>query len=399
MFSELMLMNRMLQLLFALGLLLSLSTCRSSSTLFARGKVNKPENSVSPIDLPIVVKQNLFYVEVEIEGEVYNFLFDSGAPMVISHELAEKYNTKVLRRATIRDSQGKQQRQDYVRMPDFKLGDRTFSDLVAISADLKASPLLNCLKLDGILGANAMQFQYWDFSPEDSILRMSDSKEHWPKGKKYVLPFSIKSSRTPLVALNINGSQIKGITFDTGSNGTLSLPKSLSSSFKPEAAKFKSYGFLSGGLFGSALDTAYEFEMKFEFPDTIIPVLVEQEQTKQGKLLGMSFLRQFHVFMDYQEGEILLMPRKFEPEQGTYPLTPYYQDEQVIIGSLNSLLPPEHQSLAIGDTIIAVEDFQLPEQVSVDDFCRVVQSFQDEEESLVIQVKGKGRIRVARTAK
>ncbi|WP_421752108.1 retropepsin-like aspartic protease [Croceimicrobium sp.] len=392
-------MNRLLQIFFAIGLLLSLSTCRSSAALFARGKVGKPEHSVSPINLPIEVKQNLLYVQVEIEGELYNFLFDSGAPMVISQELAEKYQAKVLRKATIRDSQGEQQRQDYVRMPDFKLGDRTFSDFVAIAADLKASPLLSCLKLDGIIGANAMQFQYWDFSLEDNLLRMSDTKEHWPQGKKYVLPFSIKSSRTPMVTLTINGSQIKGITFDTGSNGTLTLPQSLTSSFKPEAAKFKSYGFLSGGLFGSALDTAYEFEMKFEFPDTIIPILVDQEQSKQAKLLGMNFLRQFHVFMDYQEGEILLMPRKFEPEQGTYPLTPYYRDEQVIIGSLNSLLPPEHQSLAIGDTIIAVEDFQLPEQVSVDDFCRVVQSFQDEEEALNIQVKGKGRIRVARTAK
>lgn len=375
-------------LILFLGLALILGACRSSASLFSMGKVQYSPNSKEVCELPIRIDRNLFFVDVEIEGETYNFLFDSGAPMVISQDLADKYQCKVLKNSKIRDSQNQVRKQNYVLLPDLKIGDRMFTGLAGLASDLKASAILNCLDLDGIIGANAMAMQYWDFSVADSIMRVSKSKSHWPKTKKYVFHFGMKSTRTPLIQLKVNNTDVAGITFDTGSSGVLSFNKSMSSSFKAEDAHFSSYGYLSGGLFGSALDTAHEFMMTFNFPDTNLRVPIEQEMNKKGKLLGMGFLRDYHVFLDYPEKEILLMPKTAGPRRPSFAFAPIYENDQVIIGMLNTLLPDSLNQLQLGDTIIAVNGMPLPNNPSVEDYCFTVDEMRGNKVQVKIKNKG-----------
>lgn len=377
-------------------LFLSLSTCKSSESLFGLGMVQLDADAPEVEKLTIKIEKDLIYVFPTINGKTYRFLFDSGAPMVISEELVAEYNCKLIRDASIRDSQGGTQKLEYVLMPDFKLGSRTFSGLTTVAADLSASPVLHCLGIDGIIGANAMQLQYWDFSVADSVLQMSSNKQHWPSGKKYRLPFKQKSSRTPVVSLKINDTDVKDITFDTGSTGILSLPKSMTSSFKPEDATYVARGYLSGGLFGSKIDTAHEYSMRFNFPDTMYHFPVEQEANKPGKLLGMGFLRHFHVYMDYTNQEMLLEPQEIGPEQGTYPIAPYFQSGRIIIGLINNLLPAEYAHLEFGDTLTAINGKPIPEPAELDDFCTVINSMRAD--SVSIMIRNKGEIHIRRKA-
>ncbi len=383
-------------LILFLGLALILGACRSSASLFSMGKVQYSPNSKEVCELPIRIDRNLFFVDVEIEGETYNFLFDSGAPMVISQELAEKYQCKVLRTSNIRDSQNQVRKQDYVLLPDLQIGDRVFSGLAGLSSDLKASAILNCLNLDGIIGANAMAMQYWDFSVADSIMRISKTKAHWPEGKKYVFHFAMKSTRTPLIKLKVNNTDVSGITFDTGSSGILSFNKKMSSSFKAEEAHFSAYGYLSGGLFGSALDTAHEFMMTFNFPDTNLRIPIEQEMNKKGKLLGMGFLRDYHVFFDYPQKEILLLPKSAGARRPSFPFAPIYEKEQIIIGMVNTLMPDSLSHLQVGDTISAVNGRALSNSPAVADYCSIIQDMRGSE--VEITIKGKGTYTFRRKA-
>lgn len=378
------------------SMLLLIGACRSSSSLFGRGEVQYSESSKEVCELPIHIERNLIFVEVIIEGEPYNFLFDSGAPMVISQDLAEKYKCRIMKKGDIRDSQSKVRRQDYVLLPDLKIGDRSFTGLVGLASDLKSSAILNCLGLDGIIGANAMALQYWDFSVADSVLRMSKSKAHWPSGKKYILPFSMKSSRTPVVQLKVNDTDVPGITFDTGSGGVLSFNKSMTSSYKAEDARYSAYGYLSGGLFGSTIDTAHEFMMTFNFPDTNIRVPIEQEQRKKGKLLGMRFLRDYHVFFDYPSSQILLMPKQAPELRGSYPLAPYFENDRIIIGMKNSLMPEHLQHLELGDTIVSVNGKLLPERPEVGDYCAILEQMKGSE--ILLGIRNKGEYTFKRTA-
>jgi hypothetical protein len=395
-FFEIHLMQLIIRISGFLLLAVLLSTCSSSHNLFSNGTVRLLQQNASLSEVPIHVDKGLIFIEVYIGGAPYNFLFDSGAPMVISSALAKELELQSISNANIRDSQGSRKRLNYVRMPDFVLGDRSFSGLSAIAADLSASPILHCMKLDGIIGANAMQFQYWDFNMRDSILRVSSDKEHWSNRKKYVLPFKMKSSRTPLVQLNINDTEVKEVTFDTGSSGIFSLPKRMTTAFLPKNASFYSRGFLSAGLFGSAQDTAYEYEMRFVFPDTTYRFPVEQEHSKDGKLLGMGFLRHFHVYLDFQNQEILLEPLQVGPEPKAFSLAPFLRNDAIIVGLVNSLMPPEYQDIEVGDTISALNGCPVPLPASKEDFCQVLEAMKADCADLLI--KDKGLVHICRKA-
>ena len=80
-----------------IGLVAVLSSCKSSSVLFSKGETTK-----EPFDKTISFTKNkgLMVVPVQIDGETYSFLFDTGAPMVISEELQAKLQCKKLSKNT-----------------------------------------------------------------------------------------------------------------------------------------------------------------------------------------------------------------------------------------------------------------------------------------------------------
>ena len=375
---------------------LLLASCKNSEVLFGQGKIKS--SSQSSIRLPIEIDRNLIFLPVEINGETYRFLFDSGAPMVVSKELREALEMKIVKRSQVRDSQGRAAYQNYVRMPSFKLGGEEFRDFVAVEADLKHSPLLNCLQFDGIVGANLMQFKYWEMNIRDSLLIMSADKTNWDFGGRSTLtiPFTLKTTRTPVIKLPISGYQVRSITFDTGSSGLLSLPKKSSQVLIDSLSPvFSRQGFLSGGLYGSVADTSDEYMVEFQFPDTTFSYPVEYDYSKNSRLLGMSFMRQFRVFIDYPARQIKLIPISDYEQGEIWPLSPYYKDF-IIVGQTNSLLDSAGLAgLALGDTIISCNDVDYSSP-SKDDFCRIIEQFSAPGDSLKIEVKGKGLFTIFR---
>lgn len=375
--------------------LLFFYSCKNSEVLFAQGKLLNPIQE--PVALKVTIERQVIFVPVTIEGETYRFLFDSGAPNVVSKELREKLNMKVLKRNPIRDSQGKTRHQNYVRVPSLELGGQVFEDFVAVESDLRFSPILNCLNFDGIIGANLMRKRFWEMNIADSTLIMSATKDNWDLKTKpiYRMPFTTKSTGTPVVQLGIKGKKVKGITFDTGSSGILSLPRSTYDGLSPDSLVQKSYGFLSGGLFGSALDTAEEHVLPFDFPDSTYYFPVEFESAKSAGLLGMRFMRHFKIFMDWPNQEMLLQPLSLHQPNPTWPLSPFYEGA-LIVGNTNSLMDRQlGLDITIGDTIISCNgvDYSQPNR---EDLCQIYQQFIKAEESLTLGIKGKGEYTIYR---
>lgn len=375
--------------------ILVLVSCKNSEVLFGQGAVSKKNEQ--PVSLPVEIYRNLIFVPVEIDGKTYRFLFDSGAPMVVSKELRESLAMKIEKRSPVRDSQGKVAYQNYVRMPRFSIGGEEFRNFVAIEADLRFSPLLNCLNFDGIIGANLMQFKYWEMNVRDSLLLMSNTKDHWSlEGERsYRIPFQTKTTRTPVIQLPINGFRVKNITFDTGSTGVLSLAKDEAGPLlKGQQAYFRRQGFLSGGLYGSKADTAEEYQVNFDFPDTNFTFPLEVAYGKDSRLLGMSFLSQFRVFIDYPAQEILLQPIASYTANPLWPVSPYFNGK-IIVGQTNTLLERSRIDIALGDTIIACNGVDYNDATK-DDYCQIIEQFSTGADSLNLTIKGKGDFMIFR---
>ncbi|MCT4622962.1 MAG: retroviral-like aspartic protease family protein, partial [Schleiferiaceae bacterium] len=200
-----------------------ITSCTSISKLYNSGSVPQEEFSGR---IAFETMFDLIILPVEIEGKQYRFLFDTGAPMVISKELREQLELKAAAKSGVTDSQGKTERLDYVWLKEVKLAGIEFKKTGAIVADLRKAPEIACMDIDGILGANLMKLAHWKIDSKNNAMYFASRKDQLeiPDSEPLVLPFKMKRTYTPVVDLVVDDSvEVNNATFDTGFAGYLSL--------------------------------------------------------------------------------------------------------------------------------------------------------------------------------
>jgi len=182
-----------------LSSLFLLGSCSYNHSLFqAGGMIGDSQQAEVKFDQILSTTQisDLIFVRVAIGGEDYRFLFDTGAPMVISKELQSKFQFEIISKNRVNDSQGNSKTQNYVTLDSIRLGSQVFTGLTAIEADLRYSPILACLDIDGIVGANLMRHAFWEMDGATGYLRMTNNRNHWDLNQPGLISRSFKIKRT-----------------------------------------------------------------------------------------------------------------------------------------------------------------------------------------------------------
>lgn len=340
----------------------------------------------------------LIFVKVVIGGEEYRFLFDTGAPMVISKELQSKFQFEVLTKNRVNDSQGHSQTQNYVRLDTLCLGGQVFTGLTAIEADLRYSPILACLEIDGILGANLMRHAFWEMDAATGFLRMTSDRQHWDLNHPGLISrsFKIKRTYTPIMDIRVGNTIYSNITFDTGSGDLLSLGKEGNTNYNKDSVVYKAYGILSAGLFGSIIDTTERQFLDLYLDSIPYQCPIEFESAKDARLLGMSFFKHFRIYMDWSEGLMHFLPRdtlNFAVGK-SYPTSSFIKGEAIIIGQINDLSIWQNLKISLGDTITAINDRSVF-PASRETYCEVLQLFKANDQ-LLLTIRNKGDVLVRR---
>lgn len=138
--------------LLLLSFLMLLTNCNTTSKIFDSGQAEL-KNNIETIELDYI--SDMPFVKVNIEGKTYNFLFDTGAPTVISSQIFQDLGLKKKAQGKVTDSQKNSKQQIFTLIPEMHVGAITFHDIGAIVLDFE-SPEFKCLQMDGILGANQM---------------------------------------------------------------------------------------------------------------------------------------------------------------------------------------------------------------------------------------------------
>ena len=63
-------------------------------------------------------------IPVEIQGSTYSFLFDTGAPNLITEELSNKISAKQLNLITVRDASDSSRKMKVISIPSIRIGMR-----------------------------------------------------------------------------------------------------------------------------------------------------------------------------------------------------------------------------------------------------------------------------------
>lgn len=336
---------------------LFLSACGlKTARLLKKGEVEQQEFYKT---LSFQTVGSLMVFEVEVNGVPARFLFDSGAPNVISPALYEKLKLKAVSSTTVKDSGGNKEKQEFVLLDSMSMGGVKFYNTLAAVVSLNSNDALACLNIDGIFGANAMRLAFWEMNSQKKEMTITnDISKLGDLSGMQVMNFTPKNSGSPKVEVSLNGLPVGYVTFDTGSNGHLDVPKSFAK-LVPKTSQEKStlteVGATSFGVFGlgqgdttfyRVIDTV-RLGGSFELKTKIV------EFRGNANLLGMKVLENYRVIFDWQSNKIYLeeqVPYLFQTMK-SYGFGYVLQNNELTVGSVY-LGSAADGKLQIGDRIL-----------------------------------------------
>ena len=177
--------------------------------------------------IDVDIQNRLIFVPVQINGKTYRFLLDTGAPFSISKEIQTALRYKKISKGHIVDSDFNRQAVEVVQVDSLHIGTLPFLNQTAFIGDFKASPTLNCLHIDGILGSNLIRHCNWVIDMENQKITLTSRLEDWVKEEAKAIPFSADNQFDIMLDMDAGASVITNIKLDYGSNGGISLPENI----------------------------------------------------------------------------------------------------------------------------------------------------------------------------
>lgn len=150
--------------------------------------------------IPFKYEHGFIMITVNIENDNYNFVFDTGAPTLISYELFEKLNyRKYNLPGSIRDSQGNIGHASYTDIPELNIGELTYKNISSLIIDLRKNQVYDCRNIDGLFGANHMSKAIWaiDYEKQEIIVTNDLKNLNLPEPYYAIDFFTEQNFKTP----------------------------------------------------------------------------------------------------------------------------------------------------------------------------------------------------------
>lgn len=311
--------------------------------------------------IPFTFEFGIPIVSVEIDGKHYNFLFDTGAPTVISPELQAILKLKSETIGKTSDSQGNSNQQAFVKVPSIKIGGLNFEDIGATVIDMKKIFEFKCMKFDGIIGANQMEKAVWQIDYVNKTITASNDISNFdiPKHAEILNFIPRKGQRTPRVNIKI-GNKASSVTFDTGATTDFSLPYEI---YKTEISSFKgtvATGSSSSGIYGASKSsiTTYKKVPSLDIDNIKIEDQIVTFNEGTTAIIGNSFFKRYRVILNWNENKIYMI-KEVEHQNATletYGIGLRYINNKPTVAKIFKDTDAEKIGLLINDQIIAVDE-------------------------------------------
>ncbi|MGM0530103.1 MAG: aspartyl protease family protein [Bacteroidota bacterium] len=240
---------------------------------------------------------------ITINGKVRRFIFDTGAPTIISEALQEELNYDTLRKSPVSDVNQNKDSVTFVKADHIILGDLEFSGIPAMVNDLEVLPW-TCFNVDGFIGSNLLRNSVVQINREANELVITNKINDLQNvGTKSSMELDRQSS--PYLGLSLAGEKDRYVLFDSGSDDFVNINLDYFETLQKHESDFNvertGYGRGVMGMFGTGKkEKVYRLELdSLSFDQTIIsdPIV---EVTNTGNRLGAKILRYGIVTLDYK---------------------------------------------------------------------------------------------------
>lgn len=338
-----------------------------------KGKIIQT-NYFEEIDFEIV--HDKIIVPVTINNKTYRFMLDTGAPNLISEEVANKVDLKKIETISVKDANNNVENLKIGNLNTLQLGNLTSENNTVLIQDINGHPLLKCYKIDGLLGSNFFK---------NSILKISVKQQKiWVTDKIKNLNLKLSSSKlkligdqmSPYIKINfLNDENYKGteeLMIDTGMGGFYEISNRAFNILKNDNF-FKILATANGtgsvGLFGAGKsETQYLLQTNyFKINDTQFSNVITNTSEDGNSRIGFEVLRYGDMTLDFKNKKFYFEANSKITLKESAPIyVPTMLDNKFVVGFVWD--ESYHNQMEYGDEIISIGPYKIDES----DFCETL---------------------------
>lgn len=324
-------------------------------------------------------------IPVVIEGKIYRFLFDTGAPNTLNSNVFQSSNNAG--QINVSDANNKKEKLALTSVEIFKINNLEFEDYVFMQYDFSQNFVFNCLNLGGIIGSNSFVNSVVKIDYLNKRIYITDKIQNLSPTTKANMMKLRGKQKSPYFEITLVGKNrvYEELLFDTGYNGFYSQSNRAFSIFQHEhvldSIKTKSAQ-LSISLFGSDIESDKSI---FTIPkinlssSTFLNVVAYSSNDNNSKI-GTELLKYGNIILDFKRSKYYFEPHSdsinlYKP----YPLfAPSYNNGKLIVGMIvNDAL---EKQITVGDEIISIDGNKI-EMIN----CEVILNFAYPKEKFTVK--------------
>ena len=293
------------------------------------------------------IKGNLI-VQVSINEKNYNFIFDTGAPLVISDKLYKELHLRSSRHINANDAAGERKQMRSILLPEIHLQGITFRNIpgLVLNEDSKWSKCYGIDGIDGIIGSNMLRNSVVQFDEQNKQIIITDNiKKLALQTNAYQKMRLQPSASNPYIEITLqkgaDKTTINNVLFDSGDGSdifTLSLHElKLVDRIVDTIAE-------SEGSF--AFSGAHEIYKKQKYLLLNIPELIMHNITfndvtvtttyAHSSRIGVKLIQYGKTTLDYKKRRFYFEPfdniNTNQPTENQWAIYPTFQNDKWVVG-------------------------------------------------------------------
>ncbi|KJY78817.1 aspartyl protease family protein [Vibrio nigripulchritudo] len=175
--------------------------------------------------IPILTIGNKILLYASINGKRYSFIMDTGAPTILTKEVADELGIEAMGTNKGRDANNNLVSMDISIADSIEIGDVAFRNVPVFIFDPSGLPSAKCFLDGGIIGAEILPLAAWQLNFKDSeIVITSDVRKlDYTKGAARAILKESGYPHHPILEHRINDKFTDNLMFDTGNTEVLQL--------------------------------------------------------------------------------------------------------------------------------------------------------------------------------
>lgn len=328
-------------------------------------KTGKPITKTYYTQIPYENVRGKIIIPVTINNTVYRFLFDTGAPNLISSTLAEAINSNNNTTISVNDANNNKQRMGLTTIPLLTIGGVSFKNSSALVFDDNNNLVFNCFNVDGIIGTNLLRKSVVQILPKENQIIFTNNYRKLQLDKNKAIAMDLKGNQSsPYISISIKGDKNakENALIDTGASGFYDMCKTTFNTLK-EHQVVKSFASGSGtsslGLFGSS---EAQTQHLVNIPTITIANhdfknITTETSSDTNSRIGSDILKYGNMTLDFKHKQFYFSPFNTESDvtESYFGFTPTIQDNTLIVGivwddTLKDKISPGDEILKVDDT-------------------------------------------------